>query len=67
MRSPVFFSTPFIKLTTNASAGISFAQAVKFSRRVWDGTERYTWLAPASTVAISEDAVMAAGRFTPGK
>jgi hypothetical protein len=67
IRRPVPFSTPFIRLVTGTSAGMSSRICSRFCRSDWLGTETKTNWASFSAAPTSEVAVTADGRFTPGR
>ena len=65
MREPS--STPFINDTSVAFSGRTGAHAVRFSRRVCDGTVSTTTSASAATSSGSVDAEIDGGSSMPGR
>jgi hypothetical protein len=60
-------STPFISDTSVAFCGSTGAHAVRFSRRLCDGTVSTTTSASAATCSGSVDAVIDGGSSMPGR
>ena len=68
IRSPVDFSTPFIRDTRGTSVrSTSGLIAARFSRSDWLGTEREICSAPVSASAMSVVAVIVRGRLMPDR
>ena len=67
IRISVPSSTPFISETSVAFSGMIGAHAVRFSRRLCDGTVSTTTSASAATCSGSVDALIDGGSSMPGR